>query len=192
MLILNVECSWHAFCTDVLFDGRDIYAWSGTLVLHDAKPASYFYPRHSIHDFYIKFHTVAEPRSDPHTFDPTPSRTKYEWETTYRGSRIGSPATKDVPPGLAVPRLDPARGIVVETEYRLLPDDPDGPCRWEVRFWVPVPVRLFGRAEHRTFVCRAKVTVRDWETPKTDVPAGCIAVGIERLRTERLLAVPSQ
>ncbi|KAI0325384.1 hypothetical protein GY45DRAFT_249924 [Cubamyces sp. BRFM 1775] len=176
-----------------IWDGceTDIYAWSGTLVVHDAKPASYFYPRHSIHDFSIKFHTVAEPRSDPHTFDPTPSRTKYEWETTYRGHRIGSPANKDVPPGLAVPRLDPARGIAVETEYRLLPDDPDGPCRWEVRFWVPVPVRLFGRAEHRTFVCRAKVTVRDWETPKTDVPAGCIAVGIERLRSERLLTVPT-
>ncbi|KAH9885596.1 hypothetical protein C8Q73DRAFT_669451 [Cubamyces lactineus] len=179
-------------CT--IWDGRetDIYAWSGTLVVHDAKPASYFYPRHSIHDFSIRFHTVAEPSSDPHTFDPTPSRTKYEWEATYRGHRISSPVNKGVPPGLAAPRLDPARGIAVETEYRLLPDDPDGPCRWEVRFWVPVPLRLFGRAEHRTFVCRAKVTVRDWETPKTDVPAGCIAVGIEHLRTGRLLTVPSR
>ncbi|KAI8969694.1 hypothetical protein BD414DRAFT_532056 [Trametes punicea] len=171
-----------------IWDGNEtaIYAWSGTLVVHDSKPASYFYPRHAIHDFSIQFHTVGEPRSDPHTFDPTPSQTKYEWQATYTGHRISAPRKGSS----GIPTLDPAHGIVVENEVRLLPDDPDGPCRWQVRFWVPVPLSLFVRAEHRTFVCRAKVTVRDWETPKTEIPAGCIAIGIEHLSSGRLLAVP--
>ncbi|OSD05565.1 hypothetical protein PYCCODRAFT_1361559 [Trametes coccinea BRFM310] len=168
-----------------IWDGKetDIYAWSCKLVVRDAKPACYFYPRHSIHDFSIQFHTVDEPRSDPHTFDPHPSRTKHEWQATYNRHRV-SAASKG-PSG--VPTLDPAHGIVVETDVRLLPGNPDGPSQWEVRFWVPVPVRLLMRVGHRTFVCRAKVTVKDWETPQTEVPAGCIAIGIERLRSERLL-----
>ncbi|CDO69810.1 hypothetical protein BN946_scf184803.g8 [Trametes cinnabarina] len=168
-----------------IWDGKetDVYAWSGTLVVQDTKPASYFYPRHSLHDFSIQFHTTEEPRQDPHTFNPNPTRTKHEWQSTYTGRRIS--AASRGPSG--IPTLDPALGVVVETDVRLLPGDPDGPCQWEVRFWVPVPLRLFVRAEHRTFVCRAKVTVKDWETPKTEVPAGCIAVGIERLKTERLL-----
>ncbi|KAI9062295.1 hypothetical protein FKP32DRAFT_1604345 [Trametes sanguinea] len=168
-----------------IWDGKetDIHPWSCRLVLRDTKPACYFYPRHSIHDFSIQFHTVDEPRSDPHTFDPNPSRTKHEWQATYNHHRI-SAASKG-PSG--VPLLNPEHGIVVETDVRLLPDNPDGPCQWEVRFWVPVPVRLLMRAGHRTFVCRAKVTVKDWETPQTEVPAGCVATGIERLKSERLL-----
>ncbi|KAI0364800.1 hypothetical protein BV20DRAFT_818148 [Pilatotrama ljubarskyi] len=176
-----------------IWDGKntDIYAWSGTLQVRDAKPTSYFYPRHCIQDLWIKFHTAAEPGECPVTFDPPPAQSpsqsspsKYEWETTYSGHRF---SVSSVPSKSGIPVLDAARGIAVEQEYKLLPGDPDGPCTWVVRFWVPVPLHLFARAEHRTFVCRARVTVKDWDTPRAEVPAGCTAVGIERLRSDRLL-----
>ena len=159
--------------------------------MRDVKPASYFYPRHSIHDLSIQFHTVSEPRTDPSTFDPAPAQAKYEWQAVYSGQRV--PAATRTPSGVVrAPTLDRARGIAVEREYTLAENPPsaDGPATWLVRFWVPVPLALFARgAEHRMFVCRARVTVRDWQTPQTDVPGGCVAVGIERLRSERLLAV---
>ncbi|KAI0353270.1 hypothetical protein OH77DRAFT_1522730 [Trametes cingulata] len=179
-----------------IWDGgnTDIYAWSGTLEVRDAKPPSYFYPRHCIQDLWIKFHTVDEPGECPVTFDPTaaqsPSsaKSKYEWETTYTGFRFTSSTPSSSSSSPTVPVLDAARGIAVEHAHRLQPGgDPDGPCTWLVRFWVPVPLRLFARAEHRTFVCRARVTVKDWDTPRAEVPAGCTAVGIERLWTERVL-----
>ncbi|KAI0638711.1 hypothetical protein C8Q77DRAFT_1045673 [Trametes polyzona] len=179
-----------------IWDGcdTDIYAWHGTLEIHDMKPASYFYPRHAIHDVSIRFHTVAEPREDPSTFDgglsPSSSPPEYEWQTTYTGHRL--PPSPSTSPQLAgpPPALNPIQGIALAHAPHLAPgNDPDGPCTWRLDFWVPVPVRLFARgAEHRTFVCRASVTVRDWETPRTVVPGGCVAVGIERLRTTRLLA----
>ncbi|KAI0770874.1 hypothetical protein BD413DRAFT_493111 [Trametes elegans] len=159
-----------------IWDGSDgdIYAWSGTLVVRDAKPTSYFYPRHSIHDLLIQFHTVSEPRADPSTFDPVPGQAKYEWQAVYSGQRV--PAATRTPSGeVRAPTLDRARGIAVEREYTLAENPPsvDGPATWLVRFWVPVPLALFARgAEHRTFVCRARVTVRDWQTPQTDVPGG--------------------
>ncbi|EIW51905.1 uncharacterized protein TRAVEDRAFT_54321 [Trametes versicolor FP-101664 SS1] len=179
-----------------LWDGKetDIYAWQGTLEIHDTKPPSYFYPRHLIHDVTIQFHTADEPREDPVTFDPTPFTSSstppfstHEWQTSYSGTRL--PSTFSTSPISGTPTLDPSRGIALEYAPQLQPsDNPDGPCTWTVRFWVPVPLRLFARAEHRTFVCRAKVTMRDWETPTTVVPGGCVVVGMERLRTKQLFA----
>ncbi|KAI0830353.1 hypothetical protein BC628DRAFT_1416635 [Trametes gibbosa] len=175
-----------------IWDGSDsdVYTWSGTLEVRDTKPASYFYPRHAIQELSIRFHTVSEPREDPATFDPgsqSSSSPVYEWQTSYTDLRIRvpcEPAAEDF-----MPTLNPTRGIAVAYSPVLkASDNPDGPCTWLVRFWVPIPLHLFARAEHRTFVCRAKVTVRDWETPKTVIPGGCIAVGMERLRTGRLLS----
>ncbi|KAI0668810.1 hypothetical protein C8Q78DRAFT_249959 [Trametes maxima] len=173
-----------------IWDGNDgdTYAWAGTLQVHDMKRASYLLPRHCIEAVWIQFYVADEPRTDPTTFDPTPALTVHEWQTTHTGTRLASSSSTNPP----APALDPARGVVVDPTYRLDPalnPDPDGPCTWTVRFWVPVPVGLFARAEHRTFVCRAQVTVGDWETPRTIVKAGCCAVGIERLRTGRLLGV---
>ncbi|KAI0641275.1 hypothetical protein C8Q79DRAFT_333388 [Trametes meyenii] len=181
-----------------IWDGNDgdTYTWSGTLQVRDTKPACYFYPRHSIQAVWIQFYVAKEPRTDPTTFDPTPALTVHEWQATYTGTRLPSSSSSSSPTLTSspsnTPALDPARGIAVDPTYRLDParnPDPDGPCTWTIRFCVPVPLRLFARAEHRTFVCRAQVTVGDWETPRTVVKAGCCAVGIERLRAGRLLGV---
>ncbi|OJT02858.1 hypothetical protein TRAPUB_6609 [Trametes pubescens] len=193
--VFHSSCSSRVTYSSAFPNYRDVYAWQGILEIHDTKPASYFYPRHLIHDFAISFHTASEPREDPVTFDPTPFTSSsvppppstYEWQATYSGTRL--PSTFSTAPSPGAPMLDPARGIALEYAPQLKPsDDPDGPCTWTVRFWVPIPLRLFARTEHRTFVCRAKVTMRDWETPTTVVPGGCIVVGMERLRSRQLFA----
>ncbi|KAI0686510.1 hypothetical protein C8T65DRAFT_771575 [Cerioporus squamosus] len=160
----------------------DTYAWGGTLVVRDSKAPSYFYPRHCIRDFKIEFAVLSSPSSPslPASPDPDAPQT-YEWRTSYSGHRL--------PRGDVLTRLSSERGISVEPEYTFVSsaDSPDGPCAWLVHFWVPVPLRLLSREVCRTFVCRARVTVGDWETPRTDVPAGCVSVTIESLRSERLL-----
>ncbi|RDX42550.1 hypothetical protein OH76DRAFT_1411035 [Lentinus brumalis] len=166
---------------------RDIYAWGGTLLVRDSKAPSYFYPRHCIQDFKIDFAVLSSPSSSsvPASSDPDAPQT-YEWRTSFSGHYL--------PRSDILARLSPENGISVEPEYRFVPsaDSPDGPCAWLVHFWVPVPLRLLSREVCRTFVCRARVTVGDWDTPRTDVPAGCVSVTIESLRSANLLGQPER
>ncbi len=169
----------------------DIYAWGGTLLLRDSKSASYFYPRHCIQDLRIELFMHDEPTSSP----PVPSiemsdedvdedlRPRYSWSSSYKGHRI--------PRHEILNRLSSARGIAVEPEYVFVgppTSNPNGPCAWLVHFWAPVPLGLLiGREECKRLVCRAWVTVGDWNTPRTVVPAGCCAATIECLRSETML-----
>ncbi|TBU22084.1 hypothetical protein BD311DRAFT_167234 [Dichomitus squalens] len=164
-------------------NGRDTFAWGGTIVVWDANPASYFYPRHCIKGFQIEFSAIAEPRSgldnsDTAADDGLP---KYDWRTSYTGHKVDRRHV--------LQQLDTARGIAVEPAFVFVkPDNPDGPHAWLVHFWVPVPLSLFTRSVHRTFVCRAKVSVGGYGTAETDIPAGCVAVGIESLQSNECIA----
>ena len=169
-----------------LADLRDTYAWGGTLVVRDSKAPSYFYPRHCIQELKIEFAVLSSPdcpssaTSQGPDSDPDAPQT-YEWRIAHAGHFL--------PRSDVLTRLSSERGISVEPEYQFVPsaDSPDGPCAWLVHFWVPVPLRLLSREVCRAFVCRARVTVGDWETPRTDVPAGCVSVTIESLKSEKLL-----
>ncbi|OSD05643.1 hypothetical protein PYCCODRAFT_1432181 [Trametes coccinea BRFM310] len=168
-----------------IWDGDDlsIYAWSGGLVVTDYNPPAYFYRKHSIDDVSIQFYTHWEPRADPPT---TATQAERLWQTSYTGHRITPHDDSENPPTLKL-----FKGIAVEYDFQIMPrDNPDVPFQWLVRFWVPVPLTLFARAEYRTFVCEAKVTMKDLDTPATEVVAERVVVGIERLRSERLLANP--
>ncbi|KAI9065530.1 hypothetical protein FKP32DRAFT_476080 [Trametes sanguinea] len=164
-------------------DHEGIYPWPCALIVTDYDPPAYFYRKHSIEDVSILFYTHWEPRGDPPTTTDPAERL---WETAYTGHRIPPHDDLDNPPTLKL-----FQGIAVENDYQIMPrDDPDVPFQWLVRFWVPVPMTLFARAEHRTFVCEANVTMRDPDTPATEVVAERVVVGIERLQSERLLATP--
>ncbi|KAI0737843.1 hypothetical protein C8Q80DRAFT_1114758 [Daedaleopsis nitida] len=167
---------------------QDTFAWGGTLLVRDAKPASFFYPRHCIQDVRIEFCMLDEPTSAPDLsalprFPQALPVRKYSWTASYTGHRLARSAV--------LTQLDPARGISVEPEHTFVPPaDPDDSCAWLVHFWVPVPLRLLaaeGGERCKTFVCRARVLVGDWETPKTEVPAGCTSVTIESLQSGRML-----
>ncbi|PIL34748.1 hypothetical protein GSI_02535 [Ganoderma sinense ZZ0214-1] len=160
---------------------RDTFAWGGTIILRDAKAASYFYPRHCIKDFHLEFCALPEPRSglspsSATTADPDAPPT-YDWRTSYTGHFLKRHDVRQ--------ELDVARGIALEPDFVFVkPDDPDGAHAWMVHFWVPVPLALFARSVHRTFLCRAKIVVGGYDTPETVIPAGCIATGIESLKSE--------
>ena len=149
--------------------------------MRDANPASYFYPRHCIRGFQIEFSAITEPRSglnDPDAPSPALEPPRYDWRVSYTGYML---SRRDV-----LQRLDVAHGIAVEPEFVFVkPDDPDGPHAWLVHFWVPIPLSLFSRSVHRTFVCRARVSVGGYETVETDIPAGCVAVGVESLQSNK-------
>ncbi len=166
----------------------DIYAWGGTLLLRDSKPASYFYPRHCIQDLRIELFMHDEPTSSPRVpsiddVDELDLRPRYSWSTSYKAHRV--------PRHEILTRLSSRRGIAVEPEYVFVgppTSNPNGPCAWLVHFWAPVPLRLLiGREECKSLVCRAWVSVGDWDTPRTVVPAGCCAATIECLRSEKML-----
>ncbi len=163
----------------------DTFAWGGTIILRDAKAASYFYPRHCIKNFQLEFCAVPEPRSGVDTTqaeaDPDAPPT-YDWRAAFTGHFL---KRHEVRAQLAV-----ARGIALEPDFVFVkPDDPDGPHAWMVHFWVPVPLALFARSVHRTFLCRAKITVGGYDTPETVIPAGCVAAGIESLKSDRFIAL---
>ena len=52
---------------------RDVYAWGGTILIRDAQPMSYFFPRYCIKSVQIEFSALAEPLSDPAPATTTPS-----------------------------------------------------------------------------------------------------------------------
>ncbi|KAI0668785.1 hypothetical protein C8Q78DRAFT_247689 [Trametes maxima] len=168
-----------------IWDGspEDIFAWSGVLVIHDNKPGGYLYAEDNVQDFAIQFQALMEPRSDP---DLRSSSSPYEqyipWQATYSGYRI--PPGKDISD---VPQLRVDRGIALETYFKVVEPHPGAPFASHVRFWVPVPLYLFSGAEHKTFACRATIRVQDWDLPESNVVAEGVAVGIERLYTERFL-----
>ena len=118
--------------------------------------------------------------------DALPPRPQPVWRTTYTDHRVPRSELRT--------RLAPHRGIAIEPEYVFVgppASDPSGPCAWLVHFWAPVPLSLFagGGGRCRTFVCRAAVTVGDWDTPRTVVPAGCTAVTIEALSSRTVLGL---
>ncbi|CDO74804.1 hypothetical protein BN946_scf185001.g52 [Trametes cinnabarina] len=167
-----------------VWDGDDlaIYPWSGALLVTDYDPPAYFYRKHMVDDVWIHFYTHWEPRANP---PATSSSMEHLWEATYRGHRIPPCDDPENPPALKI-----SQGIAVENDYQFIaPEEPDGPFQWLVRFWVPVPMALFVNAEHKTFVCCAKVTMKDRDVPATEVVAERVNVGIERLRSDRLLAL---
>ncbi|KAI0353280.1 hypothetical protein OH77DRAFT_1427701 [Trametes cingulata] len=171
-----------------IWDGKDdeMYVWSGTLVLRDDKPPAHMHQQPIIENIAIQFRAILEPRADASLFSSELARPQYDvWSVVYDGYRISS--SKGDASGR--PTLNASRGIAVERGYKSAKQtDPEGPLTWRVRFWVPVPLGLFVHSEHRTFVCHATVRVEDWDTMKTEVRAEDVAVGIERLRTERLLS----
>ncbi|KAI0770881.1 hypothetical protein BD413DRAFT_613419 [Trametes elegans] len=174
-----------------IWDGKydETFAWPGTIVVRDARPPSHFYARHAMHDFAIQFQGIAEVRATILPSELGPDYPFYTpWHTEYTGQRINRCRDASKPP-----EIDPKRGIAIEHGYEFVePDAPNGPFTWLVRFWVPVPVQLFAHAEHKMFVCRASVMMEDYgcEGPQpSDVVAEPVVVGIERLRSDRLLAV---
>ncbi|KAI0638719.1 hypothetical protein C8Q77DRAFT_1151764 [Trametes polyzona] len=171
-----------------MWDGNDddMYAWSGTLVVTDTKPPSHIFSMDIIKHLDIRFHAVAEPSAHPELSPAALDHAQYDaWNTRHFGHSI--------PPWdgtLPTPLPDPSRGIVVERSPKFVePKNRDGPFTWLVRFWLSIPFALFAHAEHKTFVCQAKAIVQYACSPKTEVKAESISVGIERLRSERLLTV---
>ncbi|KAI1786277.1 hypothetical protein LXA43DRAFT_1085553 [Ganoderma leucocontextum] len=163
----------------------DTFAWGGTIILRDAKAASYFYPRHCIKDFQLEFCAIPEPRSGVDAtspIDPDAPPT-YDWRSSFTGHFLKRHEIRS--------RLDVVRGIALEPDFVFVkPDDPDGPHAWMVHFWVPVPLALFTpRSVHRTFLCRAKITVGGYDTAETVIPAGCVAAGIESLKSDEFVAL---
>ncbi|KAI0641259.1 hypothetical protein C8Q79DRAFT_332110 [Trametes meyenii] len=168
-----------------IWDGspEDIFAWSGVLIIHDNKPSGYLYAEDIVQDFAIQFQALCEPRSDPDLrSSPSPYSQYIPWQATYSGYRI--PPGKDLSD---IPQLRVDRGIALETYFKVVETQPGALFASHVRFWVPIPLSLFAGAEHRTFACRATIKVQDWDLPDSDVVAEGVAVGIERLHTERFL-----
>ncbi|KAI0641256.1 hypothetical protein C8Q79DRAFT_332009 [Trametes meyenii] len=188
MCLFCKRCSW----SDLWY--RSIFAWSGVLVVRDYQPPSHFYTRDIIRDFSILFQTSVGPRGDAvsspsvsRSPPPLPHRQDSDWEVEYSGKRISRAPMDYRSAERLTGNLPLDRGIAIENDVQFVePQNEDGPYAWRVRFWVPVPVSLFARAEHKTFLCRAKVIVEDSNGQKSKVSATSVPVGIERLRSPHL------
>ncbi|KAH9938901.1 uncharacterized protein BXZ73DRAFT_76394 [Epithele typhae] len=174
-----------------------------------------FPPRSPIQELHIELATVASPCSAASAFHLHASFLHTDFRTTHTGHKIacadvlsalsvrtGIAVDRDtvfipLPPSSSWSRFDAipwlsfpggaasennkdGRSSGAETET-------DPAAEWRVRFWAPVPLALFGRREHRTFVVRARVTVADWDLSKAEVCAAPGVVGVESLRSGAFL-----
>ncbi|KAH9859173.1 hypothetical protein C2E23DRAFT_801740 [Lenzites betulinus] len=155
-----------------MWDGQtgELYAWSGTLVTHE--PASPVHDgREVVQRVSIEFRAVGGLRTQ-----------EGPWHAEHKGVRS---RPQD---NTSHPALRAQDGIVIDSVVGFDKPTSNGPIVERRRFWVPVPFKLFARAEHLTFECRAKVTIQYPGERRTTVHAESVMVGIECLRTERLLA----
>ncbi len=152
-------------------------------MVQDAWPTLYTHVRDVIQDFAIDFRAIAEPITHPFKSSSLSLSPENDiWHTTYRHVRTDS--------NWGSPDPGQTGDIMVDSSYsREKSEEAGGPLTWRISFWVPVPAYLFARAESKTFVCQASVTIRhaDRGAQQTiSVRAEDIAVGIERLWTLQL------
>lgn len=150
--------------------------------MRSSGPDAYTYAREAVKDFKIQFRGHGQPlvhaaRSSSLATQAGGARS---WCADYKGHRARASDGR-------LPRLDVSHGIVVENPSEPVPaqDSAGGnTLTWFIRFWVPVPVTLIARAEHKSFICQARVKIQHEELSGEEmwVSAEDIVVGIERLR----------
>jgi len=166
--------SKHCTMWDVSLD--DTYAWPGILYITDARPQPGLITRMPIRSIEIEWRSVNGILAP----GETPADEKAEYQTTYEGQSL--PGTE------IVAKMNSALGICVDNYWSYLPPDLPGTGAggaWALRFWVPVPMSLFQRCEHRTFHLRSRVTFGEWDMQPFIGHSGTVNVTIERLQSER-------
>ncbi|KAH9938883.1 uncharacterized protein BXZ73DRAFT_99945 [Epithele typhae] len=174
-----------------------------------------FPPRSPIQELHIELAAVASPCGAASAFHLHISSLHADFRTTYTGHKIARAdvlSALSVQTGIAIDRdtvfvpLPPSSswsrfdaipwlafpGSATSAKHKEdgsngAETETDPAAEWRVRFWAPVPLALFGRREHRTFVVRARATVVDWDLPKAEVCAAPVVVGVESLKSEAFL-----
>lgn len=168
---------------------RGLFAWQGTLVVRSSGPEAYTYAREAVKDFKIQFRGHEQPLAHAARSSSfaTQAGSGGSWCADYKGHR------KRARDG-HLPCLDVSHGIVVERLLEPVPSQGAGgnTLTWLIRFWVPVPVALIACAEHKSFVCQARVKIQHGESSSEEmwVSAEDVVVGIERLKLKQLPVKP--
>ncbi|KAI0327969.1 hypothetical protein GY45DRAFT_1067139 [Cubamyces sp. BRFM 1775] len=179
-LAIAPDCRHTTIWVNVL-DIRDTYLWHGRLRCEEQFQTHTDTP--IFENFSIQLDALLKPLSRP----AESSELAYIWQASYSGYCIPPPTgPRDNQP------MHYDRGIALETTMEHSVEGK--PRSWTTGFWVPIPLSLFARAEHKTFICSAKVTVRDLDTDTTtEITAKREMVSIECLIHQRLLpGIPSQ
>ncbi|KAH9931353.1 uncharacterized protein B0H18DRAFT_1209028 [Fomitopsis serialis] len=169
----------HTTMWDVDFE--DTYAWQGLLFVADAKPYTGIRPHMPIIDLEIEWRTI-DACSRTLRSDAEP-----EYATIYEGAVL--------PGAQILTQMDPARGIYTQPLWSYLPPDYPGTGEggaWALRFWVPVPMRLFRGRDVRRFVLDARVAFGAWDVMTGVGHSERVDVTIEHLRRERDMKISAK
>ncbi|KAI0783420.1 hypothetical protein C8Q75DRAFT_810751 [Abortiporus biennis] len=175
----------------------EYYPWAGYLCISDKgyKPTG-FQHTPPIRNIDIEFHSVDEstsilksppssPDSSSQSTEPSP-----EYTTRYEGKTVSPQSKNDL-------RLDPENGICIENNWHFGPFSardveqfgivlPPSPS-YILKFFVPVPAKLFEGREYRKFKLKSKVVFGRWNVDTVQGFSGVEVVTIEHLKREVLM-----
>ncbi|KAL4249818.1 hypothetical protein ABKN59_006623 [Abortiporus biennis] len=175
----------------------EYYPWAGYLCISDKgyKPTG-FQHTPPIRNIDIEFHSVDEStsilKSPPSSPDSSSQSTEpsSEYTTRYEGKTLSPQSKNDL-------RLDPENGICIENNWHFGPfsaRDVDEfgivlppNSSYILKFFVPVPAKLFEGREYRKFILKSKVVFGRWYVDTVQGFSGVEVVTIEHLKREVLM-----
>lgn len=183
---------------------REVMAWCGTLIIEDTSSPEdlnepqYDYP--PIEELELEFSSLEDPPPGLASATPSPtsspssrsgsapaspSSSKPEWNVAYLGEVLPRDKSKGVNPALGIilePNWQWGYAPTLSSDSSAAEDKP----KYIVRFYVPVPVKLFSRCEYRRFRLTSRAVFGDRDAGLSPLVAhsGVVDVAVEHLRKE--------
>ena len=160
-----------------------VYAWQGTLCVTDTQSRALYENTPPVDRISLECRSREIP-SSPNSFSKYDSHTQ-DHQVSYQGQSLHEDEV--------LRAMDYTKGISVNKRWDRVFSYQD-PTRvdWKLKFWVPIPMKLFHKLEEKQFRLRAQLTFKDPSGTSANFTAetGSVDITISSLKTSKYVGSP--
>jgi len=161
-----------------------VYAWQGTLCVTDTQSRALYENTPPVDRISLECRSRELPSSPNSSLSKSDSHTQ-DHQVSYQGQSLHEDEV--------LRAMDYTKGISVNRRWDRVFSYQD-PTRvdWKLKFWVPIPMKLFHKLEEKQFRLRAQLTFKDPSGTSANFTAetGSVDITISSLKTSKYVGSP--
>ncbi|KAF9654284.1 hypothetical protein BDM02DRAFT_3182100 [Thelephora ganbajun] len=179
---VRIEAPKNTEVWDTIEDG--VYAWQGTLCVTDTQSRALYENTPPVDRISLECRSRELPSSPNSSLSKSDSHTQ-DHQVSYQGQSLHEDEV--------LRAMDYTKGISVNKRWDRVFSYQD-PTRvdWKLKFWVPIPMKLFYKLEEKQFRLRAQLTFKDPSGVSANFTAetGSVDITISSLKTSKYVGSP--